>query len=85
MSVSPRRSGRRRACSLPFLSRYDSTSDATGVRVMNLDEDTKVVAAARVPVSEDDELDDDAEGDAPEVVDEAADVTEERGESPDGD
>src|SRR5215218_3639808 len=36
--------------------------DATGVRVMNLDDDTKVVAAARVPVTDDEDLDDAVDG-----------------------
>jgi DNA gyrase subunit A len=36
--------------------------DATGVRVMNLDEDTRVVAAARVPVGDEDDDDGDAGG-----------------------
>jgi DNA gyrase subunit A len=38
--------------------------DATGVRVMNLDEDTRVVAAARVPVGEDEDEDEDTGEDA---------------------
>jgi len=48
--------------------------DATGVRVMNLDDDTKVVAAARVPVTDDEELDEELDetvlqGDAVEILD----------------
>jgi DNA gyrase subunit A len=43
--------------------------DATGVRVMNLDEDTRVVAAARAPVSDDDEDEAEDGADGPEAVD----------------
>jgi DNA gyrase subunit A len=47
--------------------------DATGVRVMNLDDDTRVVAAARVPVGDDDEGEDEDE-DGGDGLDVAGDV-----------
>jgi DNA gyrase subunit A len=50
---------------LPVESISTQGRDATGVRVMNLDDDTKVVAAARVPFVEgDDEVDDEDESGA---------------------